>query len=113
MPGDKETLEVFIKGLRDFMHRKGWTQARLASELGFKAQGSVSAVVNGASQLNYCQLVRLLELGMSLNEMFGKELVKADKMADPELAKEVMSEAMVLFIRKLLNQNQKAGGEGK
>lgn len=110
MAGDMETLEVFTKGLRNFIHRKDWTQAKLAAELGFKAQGSVSAVVTGGSQLNYCQLVRLLDLGMSFEEMFGKERTRKGSPEYAELVREVARDAVILVIRDLLTKGPRPGG---
>lgn len=75
---NEAALELLADGLRDFMHRMRWTQERLAKELGFKRQGSVSAVLRGRAQLNYSQIFRLLCLGMTLRELFGDSIVDAE-----------------------------------
>lgn len=71
-------IKLLAEGIRNFMHRMRWTQERLAKELGFKRQGSISAVLRGRAQLNYSQIFRLLCLGMTLRELFGDSVVDAE-----------------------------------
>lgn len=59
--------------VHDFMKRVGLkNQTELAKKLGIK-QGTVSAWAVGASSPTYEKCIELLEMGMTVEELFGKQ----------------------------------------
>lgn len=61
--------------LKKFMNRMGFSQQELA-KLMECGQPRVSAINTGTSEARYSEMVKLLELGMTLEEMFGDDLAK-------------------------------------
>jgi len=55
-----------------FLKRNGWIQADLANKLGC-SKSTVAMWSNGANSPPYSVIVKLIELGATLEELFGKE----------------------------------------
>lgn len=73
---DDEELRLFGGRLARFMERRGVSGRDLTRHLGFRSASSVTAVLKGRAQMGYCQLLALLDIGMTLTEVFGPERVR-------------------------------------
>lgn len=73
---DSDELREFGERLSKFMERRGVTGRDLTRHLGLKSASSVTAIVKGRAQMSYCQLLAMLEIGMTLSEMFGTDRVR-------------------------------------
>lgn len=73
--GDKMTRDeinsIFAEGLRKFMRRKGLTYRGLAKAIGFSVT-SVQWMRNGETSPTLEKVVKLMELGMTWEEVFGE-----------------------------------------
>lgn len=66
---------------KKFMDRMGWGQQELADKLGC-AQSRVSDLNSGARNPKFSEIMTLIDLGITLEELFGK--AAADKLKSRE-----------------------------
>lgn len=59
--------------IREIMSQRGWSQSKLASEVGYKRQSNVAALLTTNTNIKVCNLVELCEA-------MGYEVVVRDKM---------------------------------
>lgn len=73
---DDDELREFGLRLQEFIKRRGMTQNDLRKRLELKSSSAISAMIKGDVQASYTQLIRLLGIGMTVDEIFGKERVE-------------------------------------
>jgi transcriptional regulator with XRE-family HTH domain len=88
-------MELKVFDITHFLNRKGWIQADLAKKIGCSTS-NVGMWASGTSP-GFDKLVKLVELGMSVEEIFGSKLYKKFILQDLEQSKEVEKEAEIDF----------------
>ena len=63
---------------KKFMDRMGWNQKEFAKKMEC-GQPRISAINTGVSEPKYHELIQLINLGMTPEEMFGDEVAKKFK----------------------------------
>lgn len=82
---DKEkALEIFSKGFDLFLSRNGLKPKDIAEKFDL-TKAAVSSWKNGVSFPDFPKILRLLEMGMTLKEMFGDEIDKIEKISELEI----------------------------
>jgi len=74
-----EALETFSNGFQHFLDRTGLKIKDVASAFDL-TKAAVSSWKNGVSFPDYPKIFKLLEMGMTLDEMFGIKIAKTEKM---------------------------------
>lgn len=69
----EQALAIFSKGIKTFRQRKGLTQEKLGNLIGNK-KANISQMERAVSSPSIDGLFSLVELGMTADEIFGKEL---------------------------------------
>lgn len=91
---DKQTaLQIMCTGLKDFRTRKGWSQDQLGQILDC-GKANISNIENKKGFPAMESVFTLIENGMTLEELFGKEL--ADKLQSPSRPESPMEQAQRL-----------------
>ena len=67
---------------KKFMDRMGWGQQDIADRLGC-AQSRVSDLNSGSRDPKYSELLKLIDLGITLEELFGKEAAEKLRSREP------------------------------
>ena len=75
----KEALETFSNGFQRFLNRTGLKVKDIAKELGV-TDSAVSSWKYGRAFPDYPKIFKLLEMGMTLDEMFGIKIAKTERM---------------------------------
>lgn len=75
----KEALETFSNGFQRFLDRTGLKVKDIASAFDL-TKAAVSSWKNGVSFPDYPKIFKLLEMGMTLDEMFGIKIAKTERM---------------------------------
>lgn len=74
-----KALESFSNGFQRFLDRKGLKVKDIAGIFDL-TKAAVSSWKNGVSFPDYPKIFKLLEMGMTLGEMFGDEIEKTERM---------------------------------
>ena len=107
MKQSMQTQELpFQKGLKKFLARKGITQRDLSHRI-YMSSSMVCTWIHGRGADPSITLALLALEGMSLEEMFGKEI--ADKLLENSKPKEEPKEAPVEAKEEKLTEVQKKG----
>lgn len=114
----KEALEIFSDGFQHFLDRTGLKVKDIASAFDL-TKAAVSSWKNGVSFPDYPKIFKLLEMGMTLDEMFGVEIAKTERInrliVETEEMKKILSlwrkssfsETSVEIEKEIANLNNK------
>lgn len=66
-----------IEVIREILAMRGWSQAKLAQECGYKRQSNIAAILTRNTDMKVCNLVEL-------SEAMGFEVIVRDKMGSKQ-----------------------------
>lgn len=92
----KEALETFSNGFQRFLNRTGLKVKDIASAFDL-TKAAVSSWKNGVSFPDYPKIFKLLEMGMTLDEMFGIKIAKTERMNRLVVETEEMKKILSLW----------------